>query len=188
LVAFTLVDLFNTVGTLIGVGQKTGMMDNKGNLPRMNKALMADAIATSAGACLGTSTVTTYIESGAGVAEGGRTGLTSLTTGILFILALFFAPLMGIIPAAATAPALIVVGILMMSSVSEIKFGDMAEDLPVFLTLALIPFTYSIATGIAAGIISYPIMKILKGKYKEVHPIIYVLAFLFILRYVIVPM
>jgi len=186
-IAFTLVDMFDTIGTLIGTGRKAGMLDEEGKLPRMNQAMMADAVATAVGACLGTSTVTTYVESSAGISEGGRTGLTSLVTGILFIFALFFAPLVGIVPSAATAPALIIVGVLMMSSIKNIEFDDISEGLPAFATFALMPFTYSIATGIASGLILYPIMKIFKGKAKEVHPIVYVLAILFIIRFAVVP-
>ncbi|MDK2799704.1 MAG: adenine/guanine/hypoxanthine permease [Clostridiales bacterium] len=186
-ISFSLVDMFDTIGTLIGTGQKAGLIDEHGRLPRMEKALMADAVASSVGACLGTSTVTTYVESGAGVAEGGKTGLTAVTTGVLFLAALFFAPLVGIVPSAATAPALIIVGVLMMSSVKHINFNDFEEALPAFLTMAMMPFTYSIATGIAAGLIIYPIAKIATGKAKEVHPIVYVLAVLFILRFSILP-
>lgn len=186
-IAFTLVDMFDTIGTLIGTGRKAGLIDKEGKLPRMEKALMADAIATTAGACLGTSTVTTYIESGAGISEGGRTGLTSVVTGVLFIVALFFAPLVGIVPAAATAPALIIVGVLMMGSIKNVEFEDISEAIPAFLTIVLMPFTYSIATGIAAGLITYPVLMIFKGKANKVHPIVYVLAILFILRFAIVP-
>lgn len=187
IISFTLVDMFDTIGTLVGTAEKAGLTDKNGNLPSMKKALMADAVATTAGALLGTSTVTTYIESGAGISEGGKTGLTSLVTAILFIFALFFAPLVGLIPAAATAPALIVVGVLMMSALKNINFDDMTEAIPAFLTMILMPFTYSIATGIAAGLIVYPIMKTCTGKYKEVHPIAWVLAILFILRFTIMP-
>ncbi len=187
IIAFSLVDMFDTIGTLIGTGAKAGLLDEQGKLPRMDKALMADAVATTVGAFLGTSTVTTYIESGAGISEGGKTGLTSVVTAVLFILALFIAPIVGIIPAAATAPALIVVGVLMMSAVKNINFTDFDEALPAFITMALMPFSYSIATGIAGGFIFYPIVKIAKGKAKEVHPIIYVLAVLFILRFMLLP-
>lgn len=186
-IAFTLVDMFDTIGTLIGTGRKSGMIDKDGKLPRMEKALLADAVATTAGACLGTSTVTTYIESGAGISEGGKTGLTSVVTGVLFIAALFFAPLVGLVPAAATAPALIIVGVLMMGSIKNVEFDDLSEAIPAFLTIVLMPFTYSIATGIAAGLIAYPVMKLFTGKAKEVHPIVYVLAILFIIRFAVVP-
>ena len=186
-ISFSLVDMFDTIGTLIGTGHKAGLLDEQGRLPRMKKALMADAVATSVGALLGTSTVTTYVESGAGVTEGGKTGLTSVTTGVLFLLALFFAPLVGIVPGAATAPALVIVGVLMMGAVKKIDFEEMSEALPAFLTVVMMPFTYSIATGIATGLIAYPVIKVATGKAKEVHPIVYVLAVLFILRFSILP-
>ncbi|WHH58182.1 NCS2 family permease [Petroclostridium sp. X23] len=186
-ISFSLVDMFDTIGTLIGTGQKAGLLDEQGRLPRMEKALMADAFATTIGACIGTSTVTTYVESGAGIAEGGKTGLTSVVTGILFLVALFFAPLVGLVPSAATAPALIMVGVLMMGAIKNIDFDDMSEALPAFLTVVMMPFTYSIATGIALGLIVYPVTKIVAGKAKEVHPIVYVLAVLFILRFSILP-
>ena len=185
IISFTMVDMFDNIGTLLGTAEKTGLLDKNGNLPNLKKALMCDAIATTAGSLLGTSTVTTYIESGAGISEGGKTGLTSVVTAVLFIFALFFAPLVGLIPAAATAPALIIVGVLMMSSLKNINFEDMTEAIPAFLTMILMPFTYSIATGIAAGLIAYPVMKTCTGKYKEVHPIAWVLAILFILRFTI---
>lgn len=139
------------------------------------------------GAVLGTSTVTTYVESAAGVAEGGRTGLTAVTTGALFIVAIFLAPFALAIPSAATAPALIIVGVLMMGAVKQINFDDFTEALPAFLTIAVMPFTYSIANGIAAGLIFYPIVKIVTGKAKEVHPTVYILAILFILRFTVLP-
>jgi len=148
---------------------------------------MSDALATTAGALMGTSTVVTYVESTAGVAEGGRTGLTSATVGVLFLCSLFFSGLVGIVPAEATAPALVIVGVLMMSAVSKINFEDFTEALPAFFTIAIMPFSYSIANGIAAGIIFYPIVKIATGKAKEVSPIVYVLAALFIIRFVILP-
>jgi adenine/guanine/hypoxanthine permease len=187
IIAFTLVDMFDTIGAIIGTGQKFGFLDKEGKFPEMKKALMADSVATSVGACLGTSTVTMYIESGAGISEGGRTGLASVVTGMLFIVVLLFAPIVGIVPAAATAPALIIVGVLMMGAVKSIDFEDISESIPAFLTIILMPLTYSIATGIAAGLIIYPVMKIFKGKAKEVHPIVYVLAVLFIIRFVVLP-
>ncbi|MFP4698429.1 MAG: NCS2 family permease [Eubacteriales bacterium] len=185
-IAFSLVDMFDTIGTLIGTGARAGMLDKDGDLPNMKKALSADAIATTAGGFLGTSTVTTYVESGAGISEGGKTGLTSVVTAILFIGALFLSPIISIIPSAATAPALILVGIMMIGAVKNIKFDDLEEAIPAFLTMAIMPFTYSIATGIAAGFIFYPIVKIAKGKPKEVHPLIYIFAVLFILRFALV--
>ncbi|MDD2482149.1 MAG: NCS2 family permease [Lutispora sp.] len=183
ILSFSFVDMFDTIGTLVGTASKANMMDKDGKLPRVNKALMADAIATSAGAMLGTSTVTTYVESAAGVLEGGRTGLTSVVTSALFILALFFAPLVGLVPAEATAPALIIVGVLMMGALKEINFNDFTVAFPAFLTVVMMPFTYSIANGIASGMIAYPIVKVATGKHKEVHPVVYILAALFILRF-----
>ena len=187
IIALNLVDMFDTIGTLIGTGQKAGLLNKDGELPRMEKALMSDAIATAVGACLGTSTVTTYVESAAGVSEGGRTGLTSVVTGLLFIVALFFAPLVGIVPGAATAPALIIVGVLMMGAVKNINFEDITEALPAFLTVVMMPFTYSVATGIASGLIVYSIVKLISGKGKEVNAIVYVLAILFIIRFAFLP-
>lgn len=186
-ISFSLVDMFDTIGTLIGTATKAGMLDENGNLPNMNKALLADAIATSAGAVLGTSTVTTFVESAAGVAEGGKTGLTAVTTGMLFLFSVFLAPFALVVPGQATAPALIVVGVLMMGAIKQINFDNFEEALPAFFTIAIMPFTFSIANGIAAGIIFYPIMKIASGKIKEVHPTIYILALLFILRFTILP-
>ncbi len=187
IISFALVDMFDTIGTLIGTANRAGMLDEDGNLRNMDKALLADAVATSAGAVLGTSTVTTYVESAAGVAEGGRTGLTAVTTGALFVLAVFLAPFALAIPAEATAPALIIVGVLMVGTIKQIDFDDFAEALPAFLTIAVMPFTYSIANGIAAGLIFYPIVKIITGKAKEVHPAVYILAILFILKFTILP-
>lgn len=181
--AFLFVDLFDTVGTLIGVATKGNMLDKEGKLPRVGRALMADALGTVAGACLGTSTVTSYVESSAGVAEGGRTGLTSLTTAVLFILALFLWPIFGVIPGFATAPALIVVGLFMMSNVLKMKFeGDMADVLGGFVAIIMMPFTYSIANGIMFGILTWVILKLVRGKVKDIHPIMYVVAALFVLR------
>jgi len=183
ILSFSFVDMFDTIGTLVGTASKANMMDKDGKLPRVNKALLADAVATSAGAMLGTSTVTTYVESAAGVLEGGRTGLTSVVTAALFILALFFAPLVGLVPSEATAPALIIVGVLMMSALKEIDFNDFSDAFPAFLTIVMMPFSYSIANGIAAGMIAYPVIKIVTGKHKDVHPVVYILALLFILRF-----
>jgi AGZA family xanthine/uracil permease-like MFS transporter len=182
ILSFTIVDMFDTIGTLIGTADKGGFLDKEGKLPRINQALMADAVATSVGAVLGTSTVTTYIESAAGISEGGKTGLTSMVTGVLFLLAIIIAPIAGIIPAAATAPALIIVGVLMMSAVRGINFDDFEEALPAFLTIAMMPFAYSIADGIASGFIFFTIVKMARGKFKEVHPIMYGLSVIFILR------
>ena len=183
--AFLFVDLFDTVGTLIGVAAKGNMLDKDGKLPRVGRALMADAIGTVAGACLGTSTVTSYVESSAGVAEGGRTGLTSLTTAAMFILSLFLWPVFGAIPSFATAPALIIVGLFMMSSVLKVKFeGDMADVLGAFVAIIMIPFTYSIANGIMFGILTWMFLKIFRGKVKDIHPVMWVVFALFVLRIV----
>jgi AGZA family xanthine/uracil permease-like MFS transporter len=187
ILTFSLVDLFDTIGTLVGTAQKANMLDEHGRMPGINKALLSDAVATTVGACLGTSTIVTYVESTAGISEGGRTGLTSLTIGVLMLLSLFFTGLVGIVPPEATAPALIIVGVLMMGAVTKIDFDDFSEALPAFLTISLMPFSYSIANGIAAGIIFYPIVKLVMGKRRDIHPIIYILAVLFILRFIILP-
>lgn len=184
---FSLVDLFDTIGTLVGTAQKANMIEPDGKVKNMHKALLSDALATTAGALLGTSTIVTYVESTSGISEGGRTGLTSFTVGILFILSLFFSGLVGIVPAEATAPALVIVGVLMMGAVTKINFDDFTEALPAFFTIAIMPFSYSIANGIAAGIIFYPIVKIATKRQKEVHPIVYILAVLFILRFILLP-
>lgn len=181
---FLFVDIFDTVGTLAGVASKTGMLDAQGKLPRVSRALTADAIGTIFGACVGTSTVTTYVESSAGVAEGGRTGLTALTTAGMFFLALFIAPIFGIIPGAATAPALMMVGLFMMSPVTELNFKDPTEAIPAFLTIIMMPFAYSIAEGIVFGIISYTFVKTIAGRAKEVSPLMWVLSALFIARWI----
>ncbi len=183
--AFLFVDLFDTVGTLVGVASKGNMLDEEGKLPRVGRALMADAVGTVAGSMLGTSTVTSYVESSAGVAEGGRTGLTAVTTAILFIVALFFAPIFLAIPSFATAPALIFVGLLMMSAVLKMKFeGDMADVLGGFLAIIMMPFTYSIANGIMFGMLAWVILKLITGKYRDIHPIMYVCGVLFAIRIV----
>lgn len=179
---FLFVDIFDTVGTLIGVSSKADMLDEDGKLPRVGKALLADAIGTTAGAMLGTSTVTTFVESAAGVADGGRTGLTSLSTGVMFALALVLAPLFGMIPGEATAPALILVGLFMMSPIKDIDLDDYTEAIPAFLTIVMMPFAYSIAEGIVFGMVSYVILKVVAGKGKQVTPIMYVLALLFIAK------
>lgn len=184
---FSLVDLFDTIGTLVGTAQKGGLVDKKGHVKNMNKALISDAVGTTVGACLGTSTICTYVESSAGISEGGKTGLTSATVGVLFLLSLFFAPVVGMVPSQATAPALIIVGVLMMESITRIDFSDFTEALPAFFTMAMMPFTYSIANGIATGLIAYPIVKIVTGRRKEVHPIIYILAVLFLIRFIVLP-
>ncbi len=185
-ISFTLVDLFDTIGTLLGTADKGNMLDEQGNLPRINQALMADATATTVGSLLGTSTVTTYIESGAGIIAGGRTGLTAVIVAILFVLAIFIAPFAAMIPSAATSPILIMVGILMMDSLRKVNFDDLEELLPAMVVVIMMPFSYSIANGIAWGIILYTVIKLLKGKGRQVHPIMYVLTFLFALRYFII--
>ena len=185
LFTFLFVDMFDTVGTLIGVSDKAGMLDKQGKLPRAKQALFADAIGTTAGAMLGTSTVTTYVESASGVAEGGRTGLTSFTVAVMFALALFFAPVFTMIPAAATAPALVLVGLFMMSPIKSINLDDYTEAIPAFLTIIVMPLTYSIAEGIVFGMLSYVILKLFTGKHKQISVVMYVIAILFILKFII---
>ncbi|HHV51859.1 MAG TPA: NCS2 family permease [Clostridiales bacterium] len=181
--SFLFVDIFDTVGTLIGVASKGNLLDEEGKLPRAGRALLADAIGTVAGAILGTSTVTSYVESSAGVAEGGRTGLTAVVTAIMFLVALFLSPIFLAIPSFATAPALIFVGLLMMSSVLHMKFeGDMADVLGGFIAIIMMPFTYSIANGIMFGMLAWVIIKIITGKFRDIHPVMYVCAVLFALR------
>ncbi|MDP7205901.1 MAG: NCS2 family permease, partial [Pirellulaceae bacterium] len=180
---FTFVDLFDTAGTLAGLSSKSGMLDQQGRLPRVNRALMADSVATMAGAALGTSTTTTYIESAAGVAEGGRTGLTAITTGALFLLALFFFPLVHHIPPAATAPVLVIVGVFMMEPVTRIDFGNYLEAIPAFFTIAAMPLTFSIAEGIVAGIMAYTFLRVASGHWREVGPTLWILTGLFVLRF-----
>lgn len=184
--AFLFVDLFDTLGTLIGVASKADMLDENGKLPRIKGALMADAVATSVGAVLGTSTTTTYVESASGVTEGGRTGLTAATTAVLFLLASIFSPLLLTIPSFATAPALIVVGFYMMGAVVKIDFDDMTDAIPAFLTILIMPLAYSISEGIAIGVISWTLINVLTGKAKEkkISPLMYVLTGLFIVKYI----
>lgn len=179
---FLFVNLFDTVGTLIGVVSKAGFTDEQGNFPQMRKALFADAVGTTIGAVLGTSTITSYVESASGVASGGRTGLTAISTAVMFILALFFAPLFLMVPAAATAPALIIVGLFMISSVGKINFMDMTEGLPAFLTIVFMPFTYSIAEGIVFGMLSFAFIKVCSGRFKDVTATVYVVAGLFLIK------
>ena len=182
--AFLFVDLFDTAGTLVGVSQKAGIMDKDGNIPRLNKALLADSTATSVGALLGTSNTTSYIESVAGVAAGGRTGLTAVVVGVLFLLALFFSPLAGMVPAYATAGALFYVAILMMSGLVSIDWRDLTEAAPVVVVCLLMPLTFSIADGISLGFISYAAIKLLSGKGRDVHISVWVLAALFTLKFI----
>jgi len=191
--AFSLTDTFDTIGTFIGTGRKAGIFDaqdeaalfsGSGFKSKMDKALFADSIATSMGALLGTSNTTTYVESAAGISEGGKTGLTSVVTAVLFLLCLFLAPVAGVITTAATAPALIIVGVLMAEPLKEINWGDFEEALPAFMTVLIMPLTYSISNGIAAGFIFYVLTKLVRGKGKEVHPLLYVFAGLFLLYFI----
>ncbi|MBS9768328.1 MAG: NCS2 family permease [Flavobacteriaceae bacterium] len=182
LFTFLFVDMFDTVGTLIGVSTKADMLDKDGKIPRIKQALFADAVGTTCGAILGTSTVTTYVESASGVAEGGRTGLTSLTTAALFAVALFFAPIFLMIPESALSPVLVIVGLFMMSPVKKIDLDDFTEAIPAFLTIILMPLTYSIAEGIIFGLLSYVLLKICTGKFKSLSILMYILALLFIIK------
>ncbi len=184
--AFLFVDLFDTLGTLIGVATKADMLDEKGHLPKIKPALMSDAVGTSVGAVLGTSTITTFVESASGVATGGRTGLTAMVSAILFLLSTLFAPLFTTIPSFATAPALIMVGFLMVSSVTEIRFDDdnLTEAIPAYIAIIAMPLFYSISEGISLGIISYVVLNLFTGKAKKVTPLMYILALLFILKYI----
>ncbi len=181
--AFLFVDLFDTMGTLVGVSNRAGFLDAEGRLPRANRALLADSFGTMIGAVLGTSTVTTYIESASGVSAGARSGFASVVTGLLFLAALFVTPLIEAIPNYATAPALIVVGVLMMGSVVRVKWDDVSDALPAFLTMVAMPLTFSIANGVALGFVAYPIVKRLGGKGREVHVLVDMLAVVFIARY-----
>lgn len=185
LFTFLFVDMFDTVGTLIGVSTKAGMLDKDGKIPNAKKALMADALGTTFGAIFGTSTVTTYVESAAGVTEGGRSGFTAVTTAGMFFIALFLSPLFIMIPGAATAPALILVGFFMMSPILEIDFDDFSEAIPAFVTLLFMPLTYSISDGIVFGILSYVLIKLFTGKMKDVPVLTYVIAAVFVLKFFI---
>ena len=184
--SFLFVDLFDTLGTLIGTSAKAGMLDENGKLAKIKPALLADSIATAAGAVLGTSTTTTFVESSAGVVSGGRTGLTAITTAILFLISMLFAPIFIAIPSFATAPALIIVGFLMFSSITEIKFDaeNYTSAIPAYLCVLTMPLFYSISEGISFGVISYVLINLICGKRKEINPIMYVLAVLFILKYI----
>ena len=183
---FFFIDMFDTVGTLVGVCTKAKMIDEKGNIQRVKQAFMADSIATTVGAVLGTSTTTTYVESAAGVAQGGRSGLTAFVVGGCFVVALFFSPLFLSIPSAATAPALIIVGLLMMEQVKYIPFDDFSESIPAFVCMIMMPLTYSISNGILIGMITYVLMNMICGKFKKLSPAIYVLAVLFVLKYILI--
>lgn len=182
---FLFVNLFDTIGTLLGVASKVGITDEEGNFPQIKKALFADALGTTFGAVIGTSTVTSYVESASGVAVGGRTGLTSLSTAVMFLLALFLAPLFLMVPAAATAPALILVGLFMITSVVKINFDNMTEALPAFLTIVMMPFAFSIAQGIVFGMLSYVLLKALSGKWKHISATMWVIFVLFIVKMVL---
>jgi AGZA family xanthine/uracil permease-like MFS transporter len=185
---FTLLfmNIFDTAGTLVGLATKTGIMKEDGEIPKVKEAMMSDAIGTTIGAALGCSTITTYVESASGIAEGGRSGLTAFTTGILFLIALFFAPVFLLIPGAATTGALVLVGVLMMDSIKKIDMGDISEALPAFITIIMMVFTYSIADGMIMGLLSYVLVKLLSGKYKEITIPMYILAALFILNYLFI--
>ena len=185
--AFLFVDMFDTLGTIIGCASKADMLDKDGKLPRVKKVLLADAVGTSVGAVLGTSTITTFVESSAGIMEGGRTGLTSLVSGLLFILSLFLSPIFLAIPSFATAPALIIVGFLMMQQVAKIDWmKDLKEAIPAFITIYSMAFMYSISEGIAFGVISYTLLHLISGEGKKVTPLMYVLTVLFILKYIFI--
>ncbi len=183
---FLFVDFFDTVGTLVGVASKVGMVDEDGKVKNAGKALLVDAIGTTVGSILGTSTVTTYVESSAGVAAGARTGLASVVTGILFLMALFFSPIFIAIPSAATAPALIIVGFYMIDSIKNIDFSDFTEGVPAFLTIALMPLTYSIGDGLTIGVLAYASMNfisnIVSKEKKKISPVMYVLAIVFFIK------
>lgn len=183
---FLFIDMFDTMGTLVGVCTKAGMMQKDGRIPGLNKAFMADAVATMAGACLGASTTTTYVESAAGVAQGGRSGLTAFSTAMCFVVAMFFAPLFLSIPAAATTPVLVIVGLFMLTPVKDIDLDDYAESIPAFITIVMMPLTYSISDGILCGVISYVLINILCMNWKKLNPTLYVLAVLFIMKYIFI--
>lgn len=183
---FLFIDMFDTMGTLVGVCTKAGMMQKDGRIPGLNKAFMADAVATMAGACLGASTTTTYVESAAGVAQGGRCGLTAFSTAMCFVVAMFFAPLFLSIPAAATTPVLVIVGLFMLTPVKDIDLDDYAESIPAFITIVMMPLTYSISDGILCGVISYVLINMLCMNWKKLNPTLYVLAALFIMKYIFI--
>jgi AGZA family xanthine/uracil permease-like MFS transporter len=183
---FLFIDMFDTVGTLVGVCTKANMVDEKGNIYRIKQAFMADAIATTAGAVLGTSTTTTYVESAAGVAQGGRSGLTAFFVAVCFAVALLFSPLFLSIPSAATAPALVIVGLLMLESIIKIPFNDFSESIPAFVCIIMMPLTYSISNGILLGMIAYVIINLICGNFKKITPVMYILAVLFILKHIFI--
>ena len=181
--SFSLVNMFDSMGTLMGAGRQSGLVDENGEVIHMQEALMADAISTAAGALMGTSTVTTVVESSAGIAEGGRTGMTSLVTAVAFLAAIVFAPVVGIVPAAATAPALIFVGVLMLGNIKDVDFSEPTDAVASFCTIVFMPFTYSIANGIAMGLITYCLLKVFTNKAKEVEVLTSVIAVVFVFRY-----
>ena len=183
---FLFIDMFDTIGTLVGVCTKANIIGADGRIPRIKEAFMADSIATTVGACLGTSTTTTYVESASGVAQGGRTGLTAFAVAACFAIALFFSPIFLAIPAAATAPVLVIVGLFMMSPIKNIPFDDYAESIPAFVTIIMMPMVYSISDGILMGMISYVILNALCGNFKRITPAMYILAVLFILKYIFI--
>ena len=183
---FLFIDIFDTVGTLVGVCTKANMFDEKGNVYRIKQAFMADSIATTAGAMLGTSTTTTYVESAAGVSQGGRSGLTAFSVAMCFVVALFFSPLFLSIPSAATTPALVIVGLLMLEPVRRIPFDDYCESIPAFICIIMMPLSYSISNGIMLGMLSYVIVNMLCGKFKKITPVMYILAVLFILKFIFI--
>lgn len=182
-ISFSLVNMFDSIGTLLGAAKQSGMIDENGEVIRMKQALMSDAISTAAGAMVGTSTVTTVVESSAGIAAGGRTGLTSLVTALMFLGAILFAPIVSIVPAAATAPALIFVGILMLGNIRDVDFSDMSNALPAFCTIVFMPFTYSIANGVAFGLITYCLMKLTTGRRQDVKILTLAISVVFVVRY-----
>ncbi|MFD1361925.1 NCS2 family permease [Lentibacillus salinarum] len=183
--SFTIVELFDNLATLIGLTKKAGLMDEKGKIQDLDKALQADAVGTMASASFGSTALNAYVENATGISEGGRTGLTSLTVGILFLVSLLFAPLIGFIPSVATAPILIIVGALMLTEITNIKFDDFTNVIPVFLTIFLMPLTYSIATGLAFGFISYTALKMMTGRFKEIHWIVYFISIAFIIHFML---
>ena len=182
-ISFSLFNMFDSIGTLLGAAKQSGMIDENGEVIRMKQALMSDAVSTLAGAMVGTSTVTTVVESSAGIAEGGRTGMTSLVTALMFLGAILFAPIVSIVPAAATAPALIFVGILMLGNIRDVDFSDMSNALPAFCTIVFMPFTYSIANGVAFGLITYCLMNLMTGRRREVKALTLMISFVFVVRY-----
>jgi len=186
IITFCMIDMFDTIGTLVGTASRAGMVDKDGNMPKMKEALLSDAIGTIAGAATGTSTVTTFIESASGVEAGGRTGLTALTTAVLFLACMFLAPIAAIIPGAATSAALIYVGVLMTSSLARVKWEDLTEAVPAFITAVMMPFSFSITEGIALGFISYCVMKIGTGRFRELSPCVIIVALLFVLKIVFI--